>query len=215
MKRKSTLIFLLTLILTLSISSNAFAYKLYPYGKSYSTAPLNKYYWTGGVTSGLGDVSTSITVNEIDLAVSRWSNTQNTKVWFMKTSSQSQSILDYHNFSSLDTGLLGQATRYVNNTIISPWVNNGDWYWAKVEMNKNFNWNDPDNPFKKSDGSPNPKYLITATAAHEAGHALGLDHVSNLVELMGGDAGFFYENRIYSPTPADANGVRAIYGPLN
>jgi predicted Zn-dependent protease len=213
MKKKKIMIGILSLILTFTISSNAFAYQLYPYGGSYSTPPLNKYYWNG--VGSVNGVSASNVQIEVDFAVQRWSNTDNTKVWFIKTASQSQSILDYHTFYSPDSNLAGRASMYVGTTRIYPRDQAGDWYWAKVEINTNVDWHNPSNPYKNPDGSPNANYFISFVAAHEAGHALGLNHVDNPSELMHIDASSFFYNGINSPTAADANGVRAIYGPLN
>lgn len=208
--KKTLFLILLSFIVSFCLSFVTLAYTLYPYGGSYSSPPLYKYYWNG-ITS-ISGINTS---QEVANAVGRWNNTDNTKVWFYKTSTQSQSILDFHQDSHWDTNTLGETFMYNGNTRIYPKSSSTDWYWAKVVMTSNANWKDERNTFKYSNGSPNPNYYFSYVVAHEIGHALGLAHTNNNFELMYTDTTPFFADRIIGPTYLDANGVRAIYGPLN
>lgn len=69
MMRKLIVLSALSFIVSLTLTVSVMAYTLYPFGGSYSSPPLNKYYWNGvGTISG---INTSQAVTD---AISRWNN---------------------------------------------------------------------------------------------------------------------------------------------
>jgi hypothetical protein len=182
---------------------------------------MNVYYFNGAGTS-VKTIHSGYTYYyshwlEVQHAVNDWNNTQYTKIWFVSTDDKSKSILDFMNTSFPDTQLMGQTTFWIGNNMVDPKTTN--WYWAKVEMNSNPYYNWRINTLTGQSSNEIAVGKIRHNAAHEMGHALGLDHVGqyfwNYDKLMYPNANSYYLNGIIGPTADEVSGVQDIYGRYN
>jgi hypothetical protein len=190
-------------LISVMATNNALAYNLE--GGKFSTGPYYQKYFNDCST-----YSNSISFwLAVQAGVSAWNNTQNTKVWFQNTSTQSESIMDFHtvDLGSVDT--YGQTTFWNGS---QPVRSDSVWYWTKTEMNTGANWTKWDNV----DLSIRAK-VVQEVAAHEEGHALGLAHVNvfadaskHLMYPSPQPTGF----GVYGPVADDVAGVQKIYGTL-
>ncbi|HBI03651.1 MAG TPA: hypothetical protein DDY49_06445, partial [Paenibacillaceae bacterium] len=96
----------LILILLLVPTSNSSAYTRF-HGK-YTQTPYNTYYW-----NGVDQIPTINAPLYVDNAMSMWNNTSNTRIWMVKTTNQSASILDFHSKVLEDINILGRTTWWV------------------------------------------------------------------------------------------------------
>lgn len=204
-RSKQVLIMFVFLCLWLTAATSASAYSRI--GGCLNYPPFYKYYWCLSDTY-IPNVGQNA---EVDLAMSRWNNTENTKVWMKKTSTKSSSILDFYFHPFADINVLGCTFFYRNYTMVEP--SNNNWSWCEIRLNSAFNWSKVLDP----NGNPNPPKVFSATAAHEIGHAFGLEELIWFWQdnaLMYQNTAFFTNHGIYSPTSDEIAGVQAIYGTL-
>lgn len=191
-------------------------------GGRFTQDPLNKFYYNG---TGTAVKSTDEWGNgyyfshwlEVGHAMNDWNNTQNTKVWFTSTSNRSDSILDIVDTSFPDLQLWGQTSMWNGNTQLSvAQTHSTYWYWALVELNSNVNANWMKNSVTEASSQAIAVGKIRHNAAHEIGHALGLDHLGafpwNESNLMYPNPTPYYKNGIVGPTSDEVSGVQEIYG---
>ncbi|MGZ4111170.1 MAG: matrixin family metalloprotease [Tumebacillaceae bacterium] len=190
----------------ISFTSNANAYVTL--GAKYVNPPLNMSYFNDCITYTYGTTQVSF-YTAVQSAVSAWNATSNTKVEMVQTTKQSDSVMDFHNYDLGDKNILGQTSFYVNSTKVNPTTTN--WYWTNTYINSTGDWaNLPLGALYTNLNS-----LAKNVASHEEGHALGLDHSTNMAVLMyPNDSSYLYYG-VTAPGTDEVAGVKAIYGPLN
>nr|WP_315529929.1 matrixin family metalloprotease [Carnobacterium maltaromaticum] len=116
-----------------------------------------KYYWYSG---GFATASDQNTVNN---AMSKWTNSNGTGAYtpisFRRTASQANSTIDFHRGGPV-SGVLGYTQMFVGSNVIN--FSSQSWYWAKITMTTAYTYS--------------TQRTKNITVAHEAGHAMGLDH---------------------------------------
>jgi hypothetical protein len=194
-----------TLCLCLITTTSAFAFT--PLGGCLNYPPYYKYYWSISHESipGVNPIA------EVDEAMKRWNNTENTKVWMFKTSNRPSSIIDFIIHPFYDGNIMGVTHFYRNSTLVNP--TNSNWSWCEIRINSSFDWKKVKDP----NGKIYPHMVFSATAAHEIGHAFGLEDLYWPWEgnrLMYHSISFYQNYGVYGPTTDEVKGVRSIYGPL-
>jgi hypothetical protein len=127
-----------------------------------------RYYY---ITSSASGHTTDITsaVYEWIYTTSRLGIT--TPIYWLRTYTQSQSVMDiYHNYYyDPGTGIIATAEQILNNVVINPYVTN--WNWGKIKLNT---------PVFDLLSDFNEK----GSVAHEMGHVMGLGHTVYTNQIM-------------------------------
>ena len=133
MKRiyKKLTIFTMFTIFSATYLTNASAYELY--GGRYTQDIYSQKYFNNATT--YSSISLMNHRLPFESAISDWNKTQNTRVYWVTTTTQSESILDLTTQSNNDTTLFGYTELYSGNTRIYDAKNNY-WYWARVWTTK-------------------------------------------------------------------------------
>ncbi|MFD2170330.1 matrixin family metalloprotease [Tumebacillus lipolyticus] len=206
---KSILSILMVGVFTLSFTLEASAYELI--GHKLTQAPYNRYYWNDTVTTNLGGFNAK---NNCDLAVSAWSSSPNTKIYLHKTTSQVESIMDFHSIFKADANELGWIVFFNGSTQIQPSVSDYSWVKMHINTNGNINWMQDPTSYKYVEANGKQQHVW----AHEAGHGFGLDHVWaaswNANVLMTPTPSSYYNYGTKGPKDDEVAGVQAIYGKL-
>ncbi len=212
---------ILTGCLLAVIPSTASAYELI--GGRFTQDPLNVFYYNSAGTA-VRTVESGTTYYyshwlEVGHAVQSWNNTQNTKIYFISTSDKSKSIMDIENTPFFNDELFGQTSMWNGNTQLtveqtkSTW-----WYWAKIEMNSSPSCIWRSNWVTQTSSNQVAVGKLEHTAAHEIGHALGLNHLGewgwNTEKLMYPNPYNYYKYGIKAPTSDEVEAVQKIYGKL-
>jgi len=134
--------------------------------------------------------------NAIPAGVKAWSDTTDTKVYYTRTSTKSQSRLDFYRRSSSSNSYCAVTQMYVDTATVDP--NSRNWWWAKVTI-------DPALANENLCGASTHRKGIIA---HEQGHAMGLAHTGNTATLM--YVGISSTN-VNQPAKDDRNGINALY----
>jgi predicted Zn-dependent protease len=188
-----------------SLISNANAYTRI--GAKYTNVPYKMDYFNDCISYTYNNTLVSF-YDAVQNAVLSWNGTSNTKVLMYQTTTQSQSVMDFHNYDLGDSSLLGKTSFYVNSAAIDPTKTN--WYWTKTNINSAGDWA----TFPSGCAYTNINSEAKNVAAHEEGHALGLGHSSSYVLMYSTVASYDYYG-ITGPTSDEISGVQAIYGTLN
>jgi Matrixin len=197
-----SIILAITFLIFLVPPSKTAAYVLFG-GHKLTHGPYYTKYFTDVLS--VPSYSTINAVGEVNMSMSRWNNTQNTRVWMQQTTIQTESIMDIHSIYDVEIpNVAGYTSYWRGGSSVNPY--NTDWYWAKIAINNRFAWGIALN-------SPSANYA--GTVAHEIGHGLGLNHTSNEYTLMFPDAHTLAFNDIIWPTQDEVAGVQALYGTLN
>ena len=209
-------------ILIAAVSAITIAAISYPSANAYSTWGSSK--MTGGVgQSGnytrcywydTDSLNTSWR-NRIDTSMTAWCNTGSqgcgvyTSVWFTRTTTKSNSVIDFYETSSLPTGVYGLTSLYTGTGSSSKRVyptssSPINWVWAKIQISAS-TCNSED-------------YALTATqkramVEHEIGHAFGLAHVTKAKSRL--MYPYADECTASRPTKYECNGINSLYGGYN
>ncbi|MFJ6214537.1 matrixin family metalloprotease [Streptomyces sp. NPDC092296] len=133
----------------------------------------------------------------IPAGVDHWNNTTDTKVWYERTYTKSESRLDFYRRSTSSNSYCAVTAMYVNTSEVSP--SSTDWVWAKVTV-------DPDLAVASKCG---PDTHRDGIIAHEMGHAMGLaHHPSNSSSLM---YTYISSTSVDAPIGDDRNGINSLY----
>jgi hypothetical protein len=127
-----------------------------------------RYYY---ITSSASDEATHITS-----AMSDWIYTTSrlgitTPIYWARTYTQSQSVMDIYKGVYFDPalGIVATTEHILNNVVISPYTAN--WNWGKIKLNT---------PLY----DPLTDYNEKGTIAHEMGHLMGLGHTVMTDQIM-------------------------------
>ncbi|PWK06243.1 matrixin family metalloprotease [Tumebacillus permanentifrigoris] len=204
---KASKLFVFSLLgsIGLTITSQASAYVTFGY--KYTNTPFQMSYFNDCSTYVYNGTSINF-YSAVQSGVSSWNNTSNTKVLMNQTTTQAQSVMDFHNQDVGDPSVLGQTSFWNNATKVDPTTTN--WYWTRVLMNQNADWAYFAQAALYKDMNAKARY----TAAHEEGHALGLNHAPSSTALMYGTSAPYVYYNITTPQTDDVAGVQGIYGTL-
>ena len=101
---KKALVFLsIASLVTVCFETSVSAYALE--GAKYINPPLNQKYYNDCGTYVYNGSPTSF-YNAVQSSISSWNNTDNTKVYMIQTTTQSESVMDFHNADLGDVGAL-------------------------------------------------------------------------------------------------------------
>lgn len=125
-----------------------------------------------------------------------WNATTNTKVWYIRTYTKSQSRLDFYQRSTSSGTYCAITAMYIDTTSVNP--SNTNWWWAKITT-------DPLLSDASACGSGTHRAGIIA---HEQGHAMGLAHNSNSGTLM---YTYISNTSVNGPKGDDTNGINYLY----
>lgn len=198
---------LLVFVISLCLSTTTSAFAFSVIGGHLNYPPYYKNYWCSADVYVPG-VSPNA---DVDQAMTRWNNTENTKVWMFKTSNRPSSIIDFIFHPFYDNNIMGVTHFYRYSTPVNPTNNN--WAWCEIRLNTGFDWKKVTDP----NGNRYPHMVFSATAAHEIGHAFGLEDLFWTWEgksLMYQNIAFYQQYGVYGPTYDETKGVRSIYGAL-
>jgi hypothetical protein len=195
-KRKVLLAVVVTLLVVLACSGTAQAYS------TYSGHVLNGGVGNYGANPRYYYITYSAGLHEDDItsAIDTWIHTTSrlgitTPIYWARTTTQSQSVMDfYHNiYYDAGTGIVATAEQILNNAVINPYSTN--WNWGKIKLNTPVY--DPLSTFNEE-----------GSCAHEIGHIMGLAHTSVTNRIMC----LLDSGRTMNACQADdANGINYLY----
>lgn len=211
--KKTSAVILVTLF-SVTYVTDVHAYELYG-GRYTQDIYSQKYYNDAPTYSSVSGMNHSL---PFESSISDWNATQNTKVWWVKTTVKSESILDLTVQSSSDPKLYGYTEHYIGNTRLT-YEEVGDkyWYWAKCWTNLSADWSiNPIYPYQIK------AYKMQWATAHEIGHAMGFDHAGEdpgdyhdqVDKLMYSSPHAYMERGVYKPTADEVAGIQKLYGKL-
>ena len=195
-KRRVLLAAVVTLLVLLACSGTAQAYT------TYSGHVLNGGVGNYGSNPRYYYITYSAGLQEDDItsAVYTWIHTTSrlgitTPIYWARTYTQSQSVMDfYHNvYYDAGTGIVATTEQILNNVVINPYDTN--WNWGKIKLNTPVF--DPLSDFNEE-----------GSVAHEMGHLMGLGHTSVTNRIMC----LLSSGRTVNACQADdANGINYLY----
>jgi Matrixin len=171
-RRRSLVVMIVAIALVLTCVGTAWAYTTYNGHVlnggvgNYGANP--RYYY---ITSSASGHTTDITS-----AMSDWIYTTSrlgitTPIYWARTYTQSQSVMDiYHGeYYDPDLGIVAMTEFILNNVACNPYVTN--WNWGKIKLNTPL-------------FDPLSDYNEKGTVAHEMGHLMGLGHTVMTDQIM-------------------------------
>ena len=188
------------MIITASLffqTANAFAYTTYSNhvlnGGVGNYGYTNRYYF---ITSSASTYSSLI-----DSAMYDWINTTSrigitTPISFVKTSTQSSSIMDIYagHYYPVEYQVAGDTLHFINSTLVDQWSTN--WGFCKNRINSTYF--DTISSFYKNH-----------TVSHEMGHVMGLnENNANTSSVM---CQGWASPTVYNAQADDANGINFLY----
>lgn len=157
---------------------------------------LNDHKLTYGVAGQKYWVASSAATysGEIDQGVALWNATP-TPVSYARTSTQAISRMDFYGDSTVNATYCGYTWWYVNTSRVDP--NNQNWWWARVYLSRQL-------LTLRCGMASHEKAVI----AHEQGHVMGLNHVTQTNQLMYSGIAITAVN---SPQADDIAGINHLY----
>ncbi|WP_415948201.1 matrixin family metalloprotease [Streptomyces sp. KLOTTS4A1] len=148
-----------------------------------------QYYWLDSTAENYHPVA-------IPAGVKHWNDTTDTKVWYLRTSTKSQSRMDFYRRSTSSGWYCAITAMYIDTRTVDP--NASNWWWGKVTID----------PLLRNADACGPSSHRDGIIAHEHGHVMGLAHTSSSSTLMySGISGTAYDK----PQKDDRNGINYLY----
>jgi hypothetical protein len=134
--------------------------------------------------------------NAIPAGVDAWNDTTDTKVYYKRTYTKSQSRMDFYRRSTSSGSYCAITAMYVDTSVVNQ--NSQNWTWGKVTV-------DPLLTNVSACGADTHRKGIIA---HEQGHVMGLAHSSSSGHLMYDQVA---ATSVNTPRTDDRNGINALY----